>query len=151
MPELFSLSYKSKIQLFPGAHSHFSFRCDGWIRAKDWSSVSRVCSRRQRIHRKAGVLRSGKVSPLLARLSTLTSTRRRKILPERALGCFLHVFHHFAAVLMCFMCKRISSSDVRFRNTMYWSLELNPKVKTRKKLNSFVFFAGLCLPGNETP
>lgn len=43
-------------------HLYSSPRCDGWIWAKDWSSVSRVCSRRQRIHRKAGMLCSGKVS-----------------------------------------------------------------------------------------
>lgn len=80
LPELFSQSKTSETQLFffsafcTDAHLHFSFRCDGWIRAKDWSSVSRGCSRCQRIHRKVGMLCSGKVSPLLVKLSMLTGT-----------------------------------------------------------------------------
>lgn len=55
-------TFSSRYCMNDCVHLYSSPRCDGWIWAKDWSSVSRVCSRRQRIHREAGMLCSGKVS-----------------------------------------------------------------------------------------
>lgn len=88
-----------KIFLCTNTHLHFSFRCYGWIWAKDWSSVSRACSCCQRIHCKTRMLRSGKVSSLLVQAQH-AHDHLKEICCEKMLR--FHVLCHFATTLVCF-------------------------------------------------
>lgn len=117
-PELFILSYDLKMQLYSdsvlctGTHLHFSYRCDGWIWAKDWSSVSRGCSCCQSIHCKAGMLRSGKVSTLFSSGSACSlAYKRRKKYYQKSAG--IYIFLCFTTLLQS---SCVSNSDAHLRN-----------------------------------
>jgi len=99
------------------AHLHFSFRCDGWIRAKDWSSVSRGRSCCQRIHCEAGMLRFGKVSPLFnVRLSMLNRIiMKEKLSPEECWD-ISQIF------CVCFMPLCCSSRVFQVAHLRNWNL-----------------------------
>lgn len=96
-------------------HLYFSPRCDGRIWAKDWSSVSRVCSRCQRIHSKAGMLCSGKVSSH----------------PWRAGKCFF-----FSSTPVELYMKYLTANQTFYLCTLKW---LKHDATVFKKKNQWIF------------